>query len=660
MRRIVIFAFALWAAVLVSVVTSFLFWRFGYLRPHAIWAVLSLVSIALPSCGLIVTVLWRLSKGPCRGPALGWLLLGATPLVWIGSYMTDLSIRGEIREAIVANAPLRIVMTWASSVMDLEARWRYSRWTHGRYAVLIDHGQTEGAERLVAEMDDHIRSMAALLGQQVPSCEFPWVRGPLVGVNAKAVLLWALCGQADNLSELTRLDRHEVAHTLITALSGADQYPPFVLTEGWAESQSKDRETLIRVLFDRHQDAQTYSLQDLVSPAWYSTDKGPVYWEGGPLVLYLMERYGPEKFFEFYSGVRRSTFHDDCVAILGNSWQIIEEDFWLWIDMEGTQIVDNSEKGPESGTGSESRISLAEGVSSSDWNEFVESYRSTRNGNDHPLPTNAAFSASLTRTDTDEELGLVDKVSNFEFRAVFEGESFWIVEDWCFNENQYLKVTPEQCAYLRGDDLESLQGWVKGPKASHDPRSIAENLMRIYNQMKDPGDLLLLTDDSDQIGVNTTIQELTRPETDDGLWTMICTRRLEDGSEARYELVLDPALGWLVTSYRYANSKNGPWNSVSETRYQRMGDVVLPLSVSTRSESSKRSFCIVNEQWRPLSGQEAEELKRQVDHAVQAGPRKRKDPYLGMRRTLLVSVIGCPLVGVLLVAFARRPTCAGG
>ena len=85
-------------------------------------------------------------------------------------------------------------------------------------------------------MDSHLQAMAQLLGQPVPDYKFPWVRGSLFGLNSRAVVLWALCGDVDNPAELTHLDYHEMAHTLITTLAGTDHVPPFVLIEGWAES----------------------------------------------------------------------------------------------------------------------------------------------------------------------------------------------------------------------------------------------------------------------------------------------------------------------------------------------------------------------------------------------------------------------------------------
>ncbi len=256
------FSLYLWLAVALSVLASFLFWRMGYVRPHATWAILSLATIGISLAGLVIVVLCRLVRGKGRLRAVGWLLIGLTPLVWSGAYLTDLSIRADTREAVAFSTPVRVVATWVSSVMDAEARWKYPRWVYGQHTVLLDQGETPNAEGLVDEMDEHIRSMAKLLGQPVPKSEFPWVRGSLVGQNRRAILSWALCGQEDNPAELTYLDRHEVAHTLITLMGSVDQYPPCVLIEGWAESQSVDRSKMIRALSERHQDGMRWPRLD--------------------------------------------------------------------------------------------------------------------------------------------------------------------------------------------------------------------------------------------------------------------------------------------------------------------------------------------------------------------------------------------------------------
>jgi hypothetical protein len=230
-RLIAMLASSIWIAAMTSIALFTLFWRIGYFRPHVIWGLLSLAATLIPLAWLAASALWRCACGPSRLRAIGWLLVGATPVVWIGAYVAELIVDIHIGTPPMANALVHVAAVWGSSIFNVEAWWRYPRWTRGRHAVLIDDGRSPSPEKLVAEMDRHVQAMADLLGQPVPDKEFPWVRGSLFGFNGRAVFLWAICAPAD-AGELTDIDRHEVAHTLITALSGPDQDPPSLFTEG--------------------------------------------------------------------------------------------------------------------------------------------------------------------------------------------------------------------------------------------------------------------------------------------------------------------------------------------------------------------------------------------------------------------------------------------
>lgn len=648
MRRIVRFTCAVWLSVAATFAVFFLFWRLGYVRPHAFWAAASILLIGASTIGLLTSALWRLSRGPQRLRALGWLLTGITPLVWFGAYFTDLNIRADTREALNFNATMRTIVTWASSIMDLEARWRYSRWLPGEHTLLIDDGQTPDAERLVAEMDEHIRSMADLLGKPVPAIEFPWVRGPLVGHSGKAVFLWALCGHEDNPARLTYLDRHEVAHTFITALAGVDQYPPLALAEGWAESQSKERDQLLIDLVARHESGSTYTLQELVGQDWYTVDNGPVYWEGGPLVIYLMEHYGPEKFLELYAGVRPATFHADCEAILGDSWEAVEEAFWPWLKQEGERIAAAAEATGDEETINRAQITLGENVNPDEWQEFLESYRSTRTEDESVLPQNVAFITSIQRTDTMEEQGIIDQATEFEFQAVFEKNSFWIFENYSRHHDLFLKLTPGESAKLYGDDLKSLQGRVGTSDRHVGAREAAENLLRLFSGMNEPGDLLPISNKPGLAG-SLTIQELTKQPSDGDRWMLAFNGNHDDWGFFRYELELDPKLDWLITAYRYSNEAEGPWKSEAETSYRRIGTGIMPAVFSSHHLGKGKDYTAVKQEWRELTSEEIKELKQRVERAVAVGPAKPRDKHRWLRQMLMATVIGCPLWGVALV-----------
>ena len=170
---------------------------------------------------------------------------------------------------------------------------------------------------------------------------------------------------------------------LITALSGPDQDPPCLFTEGWAESQSNNRAEQIRHLASARKGGWACSLQELVEPAHYGLMRPAswAYWEGGPVVHYLIHRYGPRTFLRLYAGVRRDSFHEDCRAILGDSWETVEEGFWKWIEAED-KLLARADPKP--------RVELAKSVNSADWQTLIEGCRAASKEIE-PLPANAAF-----------------------------------------------------------------------------------------------------------------------------------------------------------------------------------------------------------------------------------------------------------------------------
>ncbi|MCG8448727.1 MAG: sulfite exporter TauE/SafE family protein [Pirellulales bacterium] len=640
MRRPVILACCIWLTVLVSVAVSFLFWRIGYIRPHAAWAMSSLIAIVAPVLGLF----WHVARGPGRLRTLGWLLIGVTPLVWIGAYFTHLYITSKARQPIDLNTPLRIAATYGSAVFDIEARLRYSRWTHGKHAILMDAGQTPNAERLVTEMDAHIVAMAKLLGQPVPDYKYPCVRGSLFGRNREAVLLWALCGQPDDPDELTYLDRHELGHTLITTMGGPDQDPPFVLIEGWAESQSADRNYQITDLVKKRKNGQAYSLEELVGPDWYGTGDGPVYWQGGPLVHYLMEHYGPEKFLELYTGVRRPSFHADCQKILGDSWATVEENFWPWLEAEASEIAKQN-PAPEEQPTPKAEVKFADGVDPADWQALVTQYQNTKEQSD-TLPKNLAFLAEVDRTVTDEKMGLTKQPAHFELWAIFKDKHLWIAENYSGYADQFLMIADRQSARLWKHESGVMRGSVKGSQGAQNVRLEAEDTMRLFRGFDNPANVLPLGKDSQLSGI-CLITRLERPEVDsDAPWNVSFEWQPEDDSPiTKYQFTIDPSSNWLITHYimEYSNGTI----STAEKEYQRLDGFLLPSKTSGRHfNSDNNNEVLVEIRWRALTEQEQSKLQQHVERIVQAGP---TPPHQKLRSWLWVAVVGCPLIGGLLV-----------
>jgi hypothetical protein len=433
------FAIATWAAAAGLVAIFALFWRVAYTPPHAIWAILSTSSVLLAGAITLISGLSQVIRGPHRGLAAAATLLGTTPIVWCSLFLLNLYLENQNRKPTPMNTPTRIAAFWVESAGDVDARWRYPRWTRGKHVILHDDGQSPAPENLVAQMDEHIEQMAIRLHAAVPNHIARWVRGPLLFMRGRAIISWAICDDNNqDLVNLTSLDRHEVAHVLITALCSVDQDPPMLLCEGWAETQSKNREDLILELANA---TATFTLQELVGPKWYDRSEGPVYSHGAPLVVYLMEHYGPEKFLQLYGGVSSATFPDDCERILGDSWPAIEKQFWLWLESEAAAVrrTRGEDKLPPSKTADD--VQFAKSMKPSDWKAIVAGYRSAW-AKRPPMPKSCAFACEWIYTAPSQDSGGNSVREKDTMECVVDGDRLWQIHTMFGDKVDCIVCTP--------------------------------------------------------------------------------------------------------------------------------------------------------------------------------------------------------------------------
>jgi hypothetical protein len=113
-------------------------------------------------------------------------------------------------------------MPLGESLMDLEARFRYSQRTVGESVVMISAAMPEaGARAQLAAMDRHVRALEARLGRGTEGI-IHWARGPLLGTGGSAI--FGLCirtqlgGAPADAEGLCTVDRHEVAHCVLNIL----------------------------------------------------------------------------------------------------------------------------------------------------------------------------------------------------------------------------------------------------------------------------------------------------------------------------------------------------------------------------------------------------------------------------------------------------------
>lgn len=354
-----------WVSVVATTLLYLLFLSLESWRPHVIWWIITTAIIAagfLFASWLVVRCLIGRKQ---QTWAIAMFMLTILPLVWFTSlfWATVASVGGPA--GLELNLPFRGLAIWTGSYYELEARWRYPRITDGKHVQLFDDGQTPDVQQIVAEMDQHIESMAQTLGQPIAQTKTRWVRGPVSGLSANSLGAWAVC-RPSRAPNLQYVDLHEVAHSVITMMCPIDQEMPMLLAEGWAQSNSKDRADTILALYRRHKDGETPTLVQITNDAYGKSDPD-AYDIGAPLAWYLLEAFGGEKFHELYGGVKRDHFEADVLRILGVTWQQVDQDFWKWLAQQAEIEIENRNAHGES----QSAVSFDRPQDQARWEQIV-------------------------------------------------------------------------------------------------------------------------------------------------------------------------------------------------------------------------------------------------------------------------------------------------
>ncbi|HEX8203935.1 MAG TPA: hypothetical protein VF590_25900 [Isosphaeraceae bacterium] len=313
---------------------------------------------------------WRLVRGPRRARTLACLLLGVAPLGFLASHILY-GLRAGYGRQIDLDLPLKLLMPFGESFLDLEARVRYPRRTEGAKVVMISAATVDRPRAQVDAMDRHVLGLEARLGRRVP-WRVHWVRGPLFGFQGRAI--FGLClgsrpgEQAVDDEGLSGLDRHEVAHCAINGFCSAASDPPAVLSEGWADACGGLDPTALALRARRHRDeGGALSLRELVGPDWYGRHQWPAYVQGAPLVHSILQRFGPDRFLALYATCRRATFAADCRRILGVGLD----------DLDAAYRADIERLAGRSGAPARQRLErlrLGPGVEPAAWTAFLDEY----------------------------------------------------------------------------------------------------------------------------------------------------------------------------------------------------------------------------------------------------------------------------------------------
>ena len=368
-RRVALLAWIAWLVGLVWI--AGVFWM-QTLQPKC-WPLVVLLAAQVFAAVIVAgTGTWHMIRGPRRTAALAWMLLGMAPVCLWATHLSYGVWYAQGRQ-LDPNLLIRMSRPMFLALADAATRVLYRQRTEGRYVVMIHNGIMNSPQEDVSTMDRHLERMQSLLGRKMKSKVY-WVRGPLLGVTGRGGGGWAL-GSSDTAEhepgKLPYVDVHEAAHAIIETLDHADYCVPLdrdvpaILSEGWAETQSGHPETfLVQRAWNQRRRRLTLSLGELTSEDWYRRHLQPAYDQGSPLVEYMLQEFGPEKFFELYITCRRKTFETDCQRVLGVTLEELDRAFWNYVE----QQVD-----PD-GTGVLGFVQLAPDVDRDLWREFARGH----------------------------------------------------------------------------------------------------------------------------------------------------------------------------------------------------------------------------------------------------------------------------------------------
>lgn len=521
-----------WLLCAGTAILYFIFVKTNQWRPHVFWWLLTTSTTGLAVGLAALLVFHRLWIGSRRTWSITIFLATLAPLVFYACFVWNVVLQANQRADLKISTSWKMLGIWVGNYFELESRWRNQRVTYGKHAQLFDNDANLPVDAFLEEMDRHIENMAEVLGTHPSNQKIAWVRGPLFGQTARAVGLWAICDVRGEAGKLDYLDKHEVAHCLIASLCDVDQEPPMVLAEGWAVTQSSDRDQLLQALLESKSRDACWSMMELVSDGYYGSSNGPAYHHGGPLVIYLLERFGGKKFLELYGQVRRSTFLSDAERILGISWQQLDSDFWQWLDQ---QSVSDRQLDAES---IESPLTFRTPGIESRWNQvrtaFLEHEQSLKAKrptsfafeqlSDHPFaPSRLQVVLEDDRAYMISEFGVQEKETSFVLKRN-DGKSFYFIRSAESVDGE--QDIPRDHPLLLNIVDTSLAKMQLGSLRNVLDLDIIQPL--VYRN----------------IGLKVEITELLPGDSEELPWRMVATETWEDSDRFETELLLDPSRGF--------------------------------------------------------------------------------------------------------------------
>ncbi len=345
-----------WAVGLAVVAGLHVEYRIGVVHPPG-WLFAGLLLALAAGC---LFGLRGILAGPGRSRVAGRWLVGAAPVASLLALFVLAPLRFQARDVRPTTAAAASYMAWVNAA-EVAVPWAYPRRLESDRVVMFYRDGLADPGQDLADMDRHVADLERQSGRPLLA-KIQWVRGVPPGTAGLSTPGFAFGSDA---SPAGRLDRHELAHSVLNQHVAPGSVPPALLNEGWAEAVSReDPRHALGALQLRREVAQLCRLTDgefaetlsgFLDPAgmgqlvqaskdrgedfsllteftgdfWYHRGRGPVYGFGRSFVAYLIREYGTPKFIDLYYRVRPGTFAADCREVFGVSAVELERQFWL-------------------------------------------------------------------------------------------------------------------------------------------------------------------------------------------------------------------------------------------------------------------------------------------------------------------------------------------
>jgi len=288
---------------------------------------------------------WRIVRGPHRRRGVVLSAAALIPFVFWTSIGIYASSSWSHRQK-PNTFPMQVARRGAASIMDAELYLRYPhRIERSRFTMFYQNLTSPAKD--ADEMEAYLTELEQRCHHSIRVPIF-WVRGSLLGQSDMSDYGLAL-GSVDSATPVTskgrtfdalsELDRHEMAHAVMHQWQHPGSDPPTFIEEGWAEANGNLRMNLAsaaaqltRLEKEQQTPRRGTMFVSLLNKDNYYRDEGAVYPCGGYITIYLIQKYGFDKFLELYTSVHVQTAAADIERVFGTHLATLEKQMWVEAD----------------------------------------------------------------------------------------------------------------------------------------------------------------------------------------------------------------------------------------------------------------------------------------------------------------------------------------